>query len=140
MKRLFFLRERARLRLGNRGATAVEFALIGPSLVLLLFGTIEGGRMLWTQNALQYAVEQAARYAVVCNKPTTPCPTPAQIQSKAASMAYGQNLSTSVFSVATPACGTQVSASLPYTTAAPVSFSVTLTAQSCRPCVVGTNC
>jgi Flp pilus assembly protein TadG len=143
MKRLFLLRERARFRMGNRGATAVEFAFIGPALILLLFGTIEGGRMLWTQNTLQYVVEQAARCAVVnqttvpngpCN--TSPCGTTAQIQSYAACMAYGQKLSTSVFSVATPGCGantTQVSASLPYTTAAPVKFSVTLTAQSCRP-------
>ncbi|MGH6839500.1 MAG: TadE/TadG family type IV pilus assembly protein [Methylocella sp.] len=140
MKRFFLLSERARLRLGNHGVAAVEFALIGPPLILLLFGTIECGRMLGTQNALQFAVEQAARYAIVCNKPTTPCPTTSQIQSKAASVAYGQNVSTSVFSVTTPACGTQVSASLPYTTAAPISISVTLTAQSCRPCIVGTNC
>ncbi|MGH6812159.1 MAG: TadE/TadG family type IV pilus assembly protein [Methylocella sp.] len=134
MKRLYLVRERARFRVGNRGAAAVEFALIGPPLILLLFGTIEGGRMFWTQNALQYAVEKAARYAVVSCSST--CATTSQIQSYAASMVYGQNLSASVFSVATPGCGTnttQVSASLPYTTAAPLSFNVTLTAQSCHP-------
>lgn len=136
MKRFFLLRERARFQLGNRGVAAVEFAFIGPPLILLLFGTIEFGRMFGTQNALQYAVEQAARCAVV-SQAATPCVgtccTTSQIQSYAASMAYGQNLAASVFSVTTPSCGTQVSASLPYTMPAPVKFSVTLTAQSCRP-------
>jgi Flp pilus assembly protein TadG len=126
MKRFFLPRERARFRVGNRGAAAVEFAFIGPPLILMLFGSIECGRMLGTLSALQYAVEQAARYAVVsCS---TTCATTAQIQSCAVSAAYGQSLSTSVFSVATPSCGTQVSASLPYMTAKPASISVTLTA------------
>lgn len=128
MKRFFLLRERARFRVDNRGAAAVEFALVGLPLILLLFGTIECGQMLWTQNTLQFAVEQAARYAVV-----NPAATTSQIQSYAASMAYGQTVAASVFTVTTPSCGTQVSASLLYTTAAPVSLSVTLTAKSCRP-------
>jgi hypothetical protein len=87
--------------------------------------------MLWTQNALQYAVEQAARYAVLVNPQT--CGTASQVQNYAASKVYGQNISSSVFSITAPSCGCQVSASLPYTTILPVSISVTLSAQSCRP-------
>ncbi|MGH6836779.1 MAG: TadE/TadG family type IV pilus assembly protein [Methylocella sp.] len=139
MKRFFLLKKRAGFRLGNRGVAAVEFALIGPPLILLLFGTIQCGRMLWTQNSLQYAVELAARCAVL-SQATTPCGgaccTTSQIQSYAASQAYSLNLSPSIFSVPSPpSCGTgtQVSASLPYTTGAPVSITVTLTATSCRP-------
>ncbi|MDQ6702317.1 MAG: hypothetical protein M3Z96_03995 [Pseudomonadota bacterium] len=47
----------------------------------------------------------------------------------AASMTYGFSLSSSVFSSSSPTCGTQVSASLPYTTLPPISISVTLTAK-----------
>jgi Flp pilus assembly protein TadG len=112
------------------GAAAVEFALIGLPLFLLIFGIVEGGRMLWTQNSLQYSVEQAARCAVV-NAST--CGTTTQIQSYAVSKAYGLNLSASVFTVSNPSCGTKVSASLPYQTILPVSINVTLTASSCRP-------
>ena len=59
-----------------RGATAVEVALILSPLLLMVLGVTDGGRMLWTQNTLQYAVEQAARCAVVN---TTTCGTAAQI-------------------------------------------------------------
>lgn len=104
-----------------RGATAVEFAFIASPLILMLLGIVDGGRMLWTQNALQYAVEQAARCAAVNS--TTTC-TPALIPSYAASMAYGMSLSSSVFSSSSAGCGTlvgtQVSASLVYYSAFPL--------------------
>jgi hypothetical protein len=96
--------------------------------------------MLWTQNSLQYAVEQAARYAALnqaaCNPGPPTCYTAAQIQSYAASMANGMSLSTSVFSSASPGCGantTQVSASYSYAPLFPFPSNVTLTASSCRP-------
>ena len=118
-----------------RGVAAVEFALILLPLLLMVLGIIDGGRMLWTQNSLQYAVEQAARCAVVN---TTTCGTTAQIQSYAASMVYGMSLSTSVFSSSSAGCGTlvgtQVSASYAYTPLFPFPNNVTLKASSCRPC------
>lgn len=45
----------------RRGATAVEFALVAWPLVLLLFGSIEVGRVLWTQTALDRTATAAAR-------------------------------------------------------------------------------
>jgi Flp pilus assembly pilin Flp len=81
-------------RLDRRGAAAVEFGLVILPVPLLILGIIEGGRMLWTQNALQYAVEQAARCAVINS---TICDSTAQIQNYAASMASGLNLNASVF-------------------------------------------
>ena len=42
------------------GSAMVQFAMILPAFVLLIFGVIEVGRLLWLQNALHYAVEQAA--------------------------------------------------------------------------------
>jgi Flp pilus assembly protein TadG len=126
-----------------RGVAAVEFALILLPLLLMVLGIIDGGRMLWTQNSLQYAVEQAARYAglnqAACTQPgsTTTCYTTAQIQSYAVSMAYGMSLSSSVFSSSSAGCGTlvgtQVSASYTYTPLFPFPSNVQLTASSCRP-------
>src|SRR6202011_2494551 len=98
-----------------------------------------------TQNSLQYAVEQAARCAVVnttispscpttCASCPTTCGTTAQIQSYAVCMAYGMSLSSSVFSSSN--CGSntqQVSASYSYTPLFPFPNNVTLTASSCRP-------
>jgi Flp pilus assembly protein TadG len=115
----------------SSGATALEFALIAFPLILLILGAIEGGRMLWMRNALQYAVERAARCAVVT--PST-CGTLTQIQSYAASQDYSTSGAT--FSEPTPAScgtGTEVSASLVYTPLIPLPLSVTIAASSCRP-------
>jgi Flp pilus assembly protein TadG len=45
----------------NGGATAVEFALVIGPLLLLLFGTIEFSRLLWTREALQSIASAGAR-------------------------------------------------------------------------------
>ena len=54
----------ARSRLGS---AAVEFAFALPVLLLMIYGMIEFGLALWTQATLEYAVEQAARYAIINN-------------------------------------------------------------------------
>jgi Flp pilus assembly protein TadG len=45
------------------GASAVEFALIMPVLLMLIMGVFEYGRYLWTVNALQQTVTLTARCA-----------------------------------------------------------------------------
>jgi Flp pilus assembly protein TadG len=45
--------------------TAVEFALVGTTLILLLLSVVELGRFFFTWSSLQYAMEQATRYALV---------------------------------------------------------------------------
>jgi Flp pilus assembly protein TadG len=47
------------------GTTAIEFALIAMSFLTLVFGVFESGRLILTQNALQYSLENATRYALV---------------------------------------------------------------------------
>lgn len=42
---------------------SVEFALILPLLVLLLFGSVEVGHFVWTQHKLVEAVRDGARFA-----------------------------------------------------------------------------
>lgn len=125
------MRRVAALLADRGGATAVEFALIAPALLLLLFGVAEFGRLLWTQSALHFAVEEAARCAAV---DTTNCASTAAVQSFAVGRAAGLGLQSSVFSLSTPACGTQVSASYPFPFVLSALFpSITLTARSCFP-------
>ncbi|CAB3771412.1 TadE/TadG family type IV pilus assembly protein [Paraburkholderia solisilvae] len=48
----------------QRGAAAVEFALIAPLLFLLLFVAMDFCISLWVNLTMQYAVREGARYAV----------------------------------------------------------------------------
>lgn len=45
----------------RRGATAVEFALVAPAMLAMIFLLLEGGRMIWTQQVLQETAFAAAR-------------------------------------------------------------------------------
>lgn len=47
----------------QRGSAAVEFALLVPMLLVLLFGGIEAGHFVWTQHKLVEAVRDGARFA-----------------------------------------------------------------------------
>ncbi|WP_144123338.1 TadE/TadG family type IV pilus assembly protein [Catellatospora sichuanensis] len=51
----------------DRGAAAVEMALILPILLLLVFGIIDFGRMLNTQIKLTEAAREGARAATILN-------------------------------------------------------------------------
>jgi Flp pilus assembly protein TadG len=48
-------------RLGRRGAASLEFALVGPLLVLLLVGGMEAGRYMVTLESLRMASAEAVR-------------------------------------------------------------------------------
>jgi Flp pilus assembly protein TadG len=50
---------------GNRGQSVVEFALVLPLLLLILFGITEFGRAWMTANILTSAAREGARLAVV---------------------------------------------------------------------------
>jgi hypothetical protein len=52
-------------REGCRGATIVEFAMVLPVFVLLLFGIIEFGRYFFVQHTLQFATREGTRLALV---------------------------------------------------------------------------
>ena len=49
----------------ERGASAAEFALVLPLLLLLLFGIIDAGRLAWEFNRAEKATQVGARVAVV---------------------------------------------------------------------------
>jgi len=50
---------------GNRGQSVVEFALVLPLLLMILFGITEFGRAWMTANILTSAAREGARLAVV---------------------------------------------------------------------------
>ena len=56
--KLFVLRTSGR---AQHGAILVEFALVAPIFLMLLFGIIELGRALWTQHALHQTAIAGAR-------------------------------------------------------------------------------
>jgi Flp pilus assembly protein TadG len=136
-----------RLWRARRGATAVEMAFLLPVFVLFLLGIEEFGRALWTQTALQFAVEAAARCAAVnpfqC---TAPGGTTFDVPSYAASEAFGLSIPSSAFTyTANAICGVSsnttgsggalVQASYLFRAVIPqlVPVNVTLTAKSCHP-------
>jgi Flp pilus assembly protein TadG len=114
------------------GASAVETAILLPTFLLFVFGVCEFGRALWTQTALQYAVEAGAR----CRALNIPgCTTNSSTQTYAAGQAFALQIPSSEFTVSSPSCGTQVSVSHAFDPIVPqlVPVSVTLTAKSCHP-------
>ena len=58
-------------RRGERGAAAVEFALVAMLLFTLLFGIIQFSLWFWAWQAGGHAAREAARYAAVKPKCTT---------------------------------------------------------------------
>jgi hypothetical protein len=51
----------------QKGASAAEFAMVLPLLLILLFSIIDGGRFAWEYNRAEKATQAGARVAVVTN-------------------------------------------------------------------------
>ncbi len=49
------------------GATAVEFGIVALPFLIMMFGVMESGRLMWSMNSIHYAVEETARYAAINN-------------------------------------------------------------------------
>jgi TadE-like protein len=50
----------------QKGATTVEFAIVGAVLITVIFGVIEFGRALFTLSVLNEGTRRGARVAAVC--------------------------------------------------------------------------
>ncbi len=89
----------ARSRLG---AVALEFALVFPVFLLLIYGLFEFSRVFWTENTLEFAVEEAARFAIVDSTAQD-----AAIINVAINSAAGLDVNNIIFAVTRDTIGTQ---------------------------------
>jgi len=72
------------LRCDESAASMLEFALVIPALMAMLFGIAELGILFLAQAGLKNAVAEGARYATI-----SPRPTQTQIETKIASKRFG---------------------------------------------------
>ena len=79
----------------SSGAMTVEFALIMPAFLMLLTGTMEYCRYLWTLQTLNSVAYSTARCATF----SSACATTAAIQSYAVAQASGYGLSVTTANV-----------------------------------------
>lgn len=63
----------------EKGMAAIEFALLAPILLLIMFGIVEFGMAFYRKQLLTAAVREGARYGVIASSPR---PTATQIKSK----------------------------------------------------------
>ena len=99
------------------GAVAVEFALISPILLLLLFGIITFGIVFAEQLSLSNAARQGARVAVVNSSQRTCGDLLAEVQGSAGSLGMaGTDVSVEVQRVRSGAATTKCPMASTYTT------------------------
>ena len=131
-----------RLAYADRGAEAIEFALVSIPLVLFLFGVIEFARLYWTQSELQYAAEAAARCVTLncCANSPNVCGNSSGssgVQNYAAAQLLGASISSgnlSDFQITSKACGNQVAFNYQFNfivTGLMPKSSITLSATAC---------
>ena len=82
----------ARLRRARDGIAAVEFAIVLPLLVLMLFGTIEIGRILFDYQAASKSVRDATRYLTRIDAGLLGLACPGTINGAAAAVIEAKNL------------------------------------------------
>lgn len=70
--------------LGSRGATAAEFAVAAPVLILLLVGAFQLGVLAFARSGLHQAVDEGARYATIY-----PTPSDSQIIARVQARQFG---------------------------------------------------
>lgn len=117
----------------SEGSVMVEFGLVLPVFLLMVFGVFESGRLFWTQSTLQFAVQEAARCASVN---ATTCGSTSAIKDYAASKASEIGVAASSFTVTSVTCGNKVQIDWPFSFGTGDIFpysTITLSAESCYP-------
>ena len=59
-----------RFRRNAVGSVVVEFALLLPVYIAMIFGIMEYGRLIWTRNTMEFAAQTAARYGAITSGAT----------------------------------------------------------------------
>ena len=114
----------------DRGAAAVEFALVAPAAIMLLAGIVSLSLLLLSVASMHYAVEAGARCASAM---PTVCSSTSETVAYANSR-YSGALITPTFTHVAAACGNRVTASATFTLDVGMfRQSVPLSATSCFP-------
>jgi Flp pilus assembly protein TadG len=66
------------------GQSLVEFALVLPIFMALIFGILDLGRAVWALDIATHAAAEAARFAIVGGGPCTACPVGPHVAGAAA--------------------------------------------------------
>jgi Flp pilus assembly protein TadG len=112
------------------GATAIEFALVGPVFLMMVVGGIYACMMMFSMGSLQDAVQQAARCWSVN---TTVCTDASSTQTYAQNHYYGPAVSPS-FTASLKNCGHSVTGTISYSfNMGQSTTSVPLSATACFP-------
>ncbi len=82
------------LRRCQRGAAAIEFALVVPILVLFIYGIFQIGLLFQANAGMQHALGEGARYATLCIPTGTGCNihTDAEVVTRMSSKVFGMNV------------------------------------------------
>lgn len=96
----------------ERGAAAVEFAILLPLLLMLVLGTIEFGRMYNAQITLTNAARDGVRVMAIGNDPAA-----ARAAAKNAAASVSTSISSSDITLSSETCstGNQVTLTINYT-------------------------
>ena len=102
-------------KLSERGAVAAEFAIVVPLLLLIVFGTMEFGMMMYGREVVTNATREGARYGIVAGPPTI---TATQMITQATTYLTGTGVNPGSVTFSVPACcgvtGTPVTLSAIY--------------------------
>ena len=114
-----------------RGTTAVEFAIVGPVLVMLIIGVFYVGLLLFSLGSMHFAVEDAARCASV---KTAVCTSHTTTEAYALDQFFASSVLTPTFVSTNASCGHRVTATASFDlNIGTDGFTVPLTAAACFP-------
>lgn len=122
---------RIKIFVDQSGATALEFALVAPVMIMLIIGGMYLSLLGYTTASLHFATEAAARCASL---DSTNCGTAAGVSAYAQQKFLNLSGSTATFNLTTPACGYNVASSLNYNLKIGIAtMTIPVTSQSCFP-------
>ena len=119
------------VRREDSGATAAEFALVVPTFLLLVFGTINAGMAMAAVTQVHFAAQKAAR--CLSTDVTASC-TASNIDTIAKGYYDGPGMTSLSFSATAPSCGNQVTGTGSYELVTGFSSTaITISANACYP-------
>lgn len=116
----------------DSGAVMAEFALVLPLVLLLLFGIIDFGRVMFTQNNITSAVREGARFGAVAEVPQDTAAIRARVQNYITSFGGSTTVPISVTldDWALPTTITVRIQNYPFTPVTPVVGTISLTSRA----------